>query len=281
MLATLLAVGLDPNRSIIFNQSAVRAHSELMWILSCHASMGYLSRMTQWKAKMSLPDDASPLDTSSKATLKLGLFSYPVLQAADILVHGATHVPVGHDQAQHLEFARECASSFNHIYGNILVQPETLISPAKRVMSLTDPSSKMSKSAENPKSRILLTDAHDVISKKIKSALTDSIEGITYEPGKRPGVSNLVEVMYHLQPEEGRFSCQEIAEECHDLPMRVFKERVAELIDLRLEPIRERYQQLMGEDGGKSLARVADFGAMNASASAEATMEKVRHVVGL
>jgi len=149
------------------------------------------------------------------------------------------------------------------------------------VMSLTDPSSKMSKSAENPKSRILLTDPRQVILKKIKSALTDSTEGVTYEPNKRPGVSNLVEIMYHLQSEEGRFSRQEIAEECEGLSMRVFKERIAELIDLRLEPIRERYHELMGEDDGKSLARVADFGAMNASASAEATMEKVRNVIGL
>ncbi|TEY80578.1 hypothetical protein BOTCAL_0037g00340 [Botryotinia calthae] len=105
-LATLLAIGLDPERSTVFYQSSVAAHTELMWILSCTASMGYLSRMTQWKSKLSLEDDASPLDGDKKSKLKLGLFSYPVLQAADILVHKATHVPVGEDQTQHLEFAR-------------------------------------------------------------------------------------------------------------------------------------------------------------------------------
>ena len=169
LLAALLAVGLDPDRSIIFYQSSVPAHSELMWILSCNASVGYLSRMTQWKvchstgpslpfisplmtfplprreekariraremlisstfqSKLSLSEDASVLDERAKAALKHGLFSYPILQAADILVHRATHVPVGEDQRQHLEFARECATNFNHVYGGAhLVLPETMI----------------------------------------------------------------------------------------------------------------------------------------------------------
>jgi len=125
-LAALLAAGIDPKRSILFYQSAVAAHSELMWILSCRASVGYLSRMTQWKSKLSLGDSATMLDERAKSSLKLGLFSYPVLQAADILVYRASHVPVGDDQRQHLEFARECANSFNSAYGHHLVCPETL-----------------------------------------------------------------------------------------------------------------------------------------------------------
>lgn len=127
-LATLLAVGLDPERSTIFYQSAVPEHTELMWILSCTASVGYLSRMTQWKSKLTLSDEVSALDsTSAKARLKLGLFSYPVLQAADILLYGATHVPVGEDQVQHLEFARQCADQFNAVHGEILVKPQTVL----------------------------------------------------------------------------------------------------------------------------------------------------------
>ncbi|KAF1981783.1 tryptophanyl-tRNA synthetase [Aulographum hederae CBS 113979] len=280
MLATMLAIGLDPHRSIIFYQSSVPAHSELMWILSCSASMGYLSRMTQWKSKMSLPDDASPLDTSSKAALKLGLFSYPVLQGADILVHSATHVPVGHDQSQHLEFARELSNGFNHIYGPILSQPTTILSPAKRIMSLKEPTLKMSKSHADPKSRILLTDSRDEISKKIKTALTDSITGVSYDPETRPGVSNLVEIVYHLN-DGAAPSCEAIAKDCQDLSIKAFKEMVADCIDAKLSGIRERYYEILNEEGGSGLRRVADMGGMNAAASAEATMEKVRDAVGL
>ena len=195
-LAMLLAAGLDPKRSIIFHQSAVPAHTELMWILSCQASTGYLSRMTQWK-------DKTANERENTERLKLGLFSYPVLQAADVLVHGATHVPVGHDQAQHLEFAREVATGFNHAFGQeILVPPETLISPAKRIMSLTEPTTKMSKSHSNPESRILLTDSDSEIQSKIKSAVTDSDYSISYDPEKRPGISNLIDILYHCSPED-------------------------------------------------------------------------------
>lgn len=141
MLAAFLAVGLDPARSILFHQSSVPAHSELHWILSCDASMGWLSRMTQWKTKLGEQDMASLLSPTSnpnqKERMKLGLFSYPVLQSADILVHRATHVPVGEDQLQHVEFARNCASQFNHHFGDkkeILPLPEFRVSPAKRVM---------------------------------------------------------------------------------------------------------------------------------------------------
>ncbi|KAI9661668.1 MAG: Tryptophan--tRNA ligase, mitochondrial [Bathelium mastoideum] len=217
MLAALLAVGLDPQRSIIFYQSTVPAHTDLMWILSSAASMGYLSRMTQWKSKLDLPDNASPFDPTVKAKLKLGLFSYPVLQAADILVHRATHVPVGHDQSQHLEFARECANGFNHNYGRVLVAPDTLLSPAKRVMSLTEPHLKMSKSHANPKSRILITDGCEEIEKKIKGALTDSVSGISYDLVERPGVSNLLDIMFHLQDDNKQASLEELVKDCVEL----------------------------------------------------------------
>lgn len=296
MLAALLAVGLDPSRSTIFHQSSVPAHAELMWVLSCTASMGYLSRMTQWKSKLSLPDDASALDEgrgskSSAAALKLGLFSYPVLQAADILVHRATHVPVGEDQRQHLEFARECAAGFNHTYGGtaggggkttrILVPPETIVSPARRVMSLTDPTKKMSKSDANAASRVLITDPPQDIRKKIMRAVTDSQSGfVSYDPAGRPGVSNLLEILSILEGENR--SPDEVARglEGSQHPLKALKERTADAVVTELRDVRERYLELMGNDDGKALDDLEALGAEKARASANATMKLVKEAVG-
>lgn len=273
-LAMLLAIGLDPRRSTIFHQSDVPAHSELMWILSCQASTGYLGRMTQWKEKTSGEKENSE-------RLKLGLFSYPVLQAADVLLHQTTHVPVGHDQAQHLEFAREVANGFNHVYGDgLLTVPETLISPAKRVMSLTQPASKMSKSHPNAKSRILLTDREDVIRSKIKIAVTDSIEGVTYDPEKRPGVSNLLDLIYHTAYPDGIEGGQEaLARDMAGLSMRAVKDRAADCIESVIKPVREVYEQVIEND--QLLSDVAEQGAQDARTSASKTMENVKRAVGL
>ena len=271
--AMLLAVGLDPKRSIIFHQSAVPGHAELMWILSCQASTGYLSRMTQWKEKA-----AGERENSEK--LKLGLFSYPVLQAADVLVHRATHVPVGHDQAQHLEFAREVANGFNHIYGDgVLVPPDTLISPAKRVMSLTDAKLKMSKSHPNPNSRILLTDSEEEIRSKIKTAITDSENSITYEPERRPGVSNLLDILYYTSPKAQYASIDDVVREMDGVSFRVFKELVAANVEATVRPIRERYGELVGRKA--YLDGTAIGGAEKAARSAELTLKRVKEAVGL
>ncbi|EPS26084.1 hypothetical protein PDE_01020 [Penicillium oxalicum 114-2] len=274
--ATLLAVGLDPKRSTIFYQSEVPAHAELMWILSTVASMGYLSRMTQWKSKLQLPEDTTLEQADARAQLRLGLFSYPVLQAADILVHRATHVPVGEDQRQHLEFSRYTANSFNHLYGSIFPIPEAQISPAKRVMSLKEPTSKMSKSHSDPKSRILLTDSPTTIQKKIKVALTDSQPNITYDPAHRPGVSNLIEILSHF---EGQ-SCEEIATSFDGASLRALKEHVAERISHHLMEIRERYESMMGDQTGY-LDAVAQQGAEAAQGNAQETMRMVRDAMGL
>ncbi len=280
MLASLLAVGLDPTRCIIFAQSNVKQHAELMWILSCGASMGYLSRMTQWKSKMNLPDSASPLATSSsKDQLKLGLFSYPVLQAADILLYNTTHVPVGEDQAQHLEFTRELAIGFNHLYGSILTVPETQLSPAKRVMSLLEPTKKMSKSDPRPKSRILITDSRDTINSKLKSALTDSIDGVSYDPQARPGVSNLIDLIYHFD-NAGAASPEELARDLESLSMRALKEKTADAVEQGVSPIRERYQELMRGDQ-HDLVALAESGARKAEAIAESTMQQIRNSMGM
>ncbi|RDL35066.1 Uncharacterized protein BP5553_06997 [Venustampulla echinocandica] len=278
-LATLLAIGLDPERSILFHQSSVFAHTELMWILSCTASMGYLSRMTQWKSKLSLTDDTSPLEESAKSKLKLGLFSYPVLQAADILVHRATHVPVGEDQSQHLEFARECVTNFNHAYGPHLIAPKTIMSPAKRVMSLQEPHLKMSKSHVDPRSRILITDTPEIIYKKLMSALTDSTNSISYDPVARPGVSNLLELLSHFDA-EGR-DAQKLAVVYGDLGLGQFKKVVATTISESLAGIREKYAQVLNQDGGAYLDHVEREGARRARENANATMAIVREAVGL
>ncbi|KAI9824825.1 MAG: Tryptophan--tRNA ligase, mitochondrial [Phylliscum demangeonii] len=278
-LAALLAVGLDPDRSVLFFQSAVPAHTELMWILSCTASMGYLSRMTQWKSKLSLRDEASPADQDARAKLALGLFSYPVLQAADILVHRATHVPVGEDQAQHLEFARECADRFNRMYGNMLPPPSTILSPAKRVMSLKQPLLKMSKSHPDANSRILINDPLPTIKQKVGMALTDSLPTITYDPDTRPGVANLLELMACMD-ERGR-SCEALAQEYAQLSFGQLKRDVADCVSAGLAGVRDAYERVMAADDGRYLDDVAAKGGEKARRSADETMALVREAVGL
>ncbi|KAB8299880.1 hypothetical protein EYC80_000126 [Monilinia laxa] len=279
-LATLLAVGLDPERSTVFYQSSVAAHSELMWILSCTASMGYLSRMTQWKSKLSLEDDASPLDGGNKSKLKLGLFSYPVLQAADILVHRATHVPVGEDQTQHLEFARECVTNFNHAYGPHLVAPQTILSPTKRIMSLQTPTQKMSKSHPSPLSRILLTDTPETTTKKISSALTDSQNNVSYSPSERPGVTNLLTLWSSFDTQAPKRSAEQIGEECRakNLTLKDLKRETADAVNAGLEGIRKGYEMVLGDEG--YVEEVARKGGIRARENAEETMVKVREAIG-
>ncbi|OJI80033.1 hypothetical protein ASPTUDRAFT_131006 [Aspergillus tubingensis CBS 134.48] len=242
-LATLVAAGLDPDRSTIFYQSSVSAHAELFWILCTVASMGYLSRMTQWKSKLQLPEDTT-LDTSeARSKLRLGLFSYPVLQAADILVH------------------RFVITTFT---------------PAKRVMSLKEPTLKMSKSHVDERSRILLTDSPGQIHKKLKAALTDSETTITYDPLRRPGVSNLLELLSHF---EGR-SCEELVLEFQSASLRALKENLAHKISNHLQPVREKYFSLM-EDKTGYLEDISEKGARAARANAELTMTRVREAMGL
>ncbi|KAK0629822.1 hypothetical protein B0T17DRAFT_526647 [Bombardia bombarda] len=280
MFAALLAIGLDPSRSIIFYQSMVPAHSELQWILSCTASTGYLNRMTQWKSKLSLKDNVSLSSNEAKQTLKHGLFSYPILQAADILVHRATHVPVGEDQRQHLEFARECVTNFNHTYGtSCLVAPETILSPVKRVMSLRSPLQKMSKSDADATSRILLTDSAHAIKNKVLKAVTDSQDGISYDPVGRPGVSNLVELASYFDA-AGRTPEQLVeAEFGAGVSLKALKNRVAEAVDAELAPIRERYAEYLAK--GELIDRLVEEGAEKARESAEGTMRLVREAVEL
>lgn len=273
----MLAIGIDPENVALFYQSSVPAHSELMWILSCTASVGYLSRMTQWKSKLNI-SDKSNMNDKAASNLKLGLFSYPVLQAADILVHRATHVPVGEDQRQHLEFARECVTNFNATYGNHLVPPQTTTSPVQRVMSLQNPTEKMSKSSKSPKSRISIIDSPEEIKAKIKAATTDSIPGINYNREERPGISNLLDIMAIFDP-EGR-KAQELGEQYSDLSPKQLKEMVSDAVIGGLDGIRDRYAELL-DKGDKYLDSIEAIGAEKARKSAEETMQVVREAVGL
>ncbi|CAJ2505970.1 Uu.00g001000.m01.CDS01 [Anthostomella pinea] len=279
MLAALIAIGLDPERSILFYQSSVSQHAELMWILSCTASMGYLSRMTQWKSKLQMSNKGEDLDDAAAARLKLGLFSYPVLQAADILVHGATHVPVGHDQKQHLEFARECATNFNHKFANVLVPPETVLTNSPRVMSLMNPNNKMSKSAPNEKSRILIMAEPQEIHQRIMGAVTDFENVVTYEPRRRPGVANLLELLAQCSP--NYVAPAVLAEKMAGASLGELKQQVSRAVTAELGGIRDRYHDLLSRHGGKYLDEIEEAGAEKARKSAEETMRAVRYAVGL
>lgn len=246
--AAYIACGIDPEKSIIFPQSAVSMHAELAWILNCHTPLGWLNRMTQFKEKTG----------ENKESAALGLYAYPVLMAADILVYHATHVPVGADQKQHLELARDIAGAFNRAYppsvppasggdergGGFFPLPEPIILPtAARVMSLTDGTRKMSKSDPSDYSRITLTDDADAIANKIKKAQTDSEPSLSFDEETRPSVANLLTIYAAL---EGSAPPQ-VVEKFSNLKTGQFKTQLAELAVEKLSPITARMRELMAD----------------------------------
>jgi len=258
----LMACGIDPNRSMFYFQSQVPQHAELSWILGTMTPTGVLNRMTQYKEK------------AEAAGANLGLYSYPVLMAADILLYRANLVPVGDDQRQHLEMTRDLADRFNNRFGEVFPIPDALI-PEKsaRVMSLTDPTSKMSKTHPNDKSRVLILDSPDVIRKKIKSAVTDSEPTVRYDWDVKPGISNLLEIMSGCTER----SVDDLAAEYVDAGYGTFKEAVAEAVATKLAPVRSAYQQLA--DG--EVARLMQKGALDARTRAEGFQQEIRRVTGL
>ena len=263
----LLASGIDPEKSVLFQQARVPQHTELAWILGCITSTGQLSTMTQWKTKKN----------NTKAPC-LGLFSYPVLMTADILLYRGTHVPVGNDQQQHLELARNIAANFNSIFGEMFPKPDPMFTAAPRMMSLRDPSSKMSKSDFSANSRIDLTDTSDVVQRRIRKAVTDSVPFITYDPTGRPGVSNLLQLYASLGPESIN-TPEEAAQHLHDLDMAQFKDAVTDAVVTHLTPIQAEMKRLHGADA--YVDAVLDAGAAQAQAHADETMAEVRSLVGL
>ncbi len=230
----LIALGVDPERSLLYTQSQVMEHADLAWILSTMVPMGVLNRMTQYKEK-----------TAAGFASNVGLFSYPVLMAADILLYRANLVPVGDDQRQHIEMTRDLAERFNNRFEEIFPIPEPYVpDTSARVMSLTDPAAKMSKSDGQVKSRILITDSPDVIRKRIRSAVTDSDPEVRYDVEEKPGISNLLEIMAACT---GR-SIDHLVDEYSTGGYGVFKDAVADVVIDELAPFKPRYEELSNAD---------------------------------
>ncbi|NIA25342.1 MAG: tryptophan--tRNA ligase [Gammaproteobacteria bacterium] len=257
----LMAVGIDPDRSLLYYQSQVREHVELAWLLATITSLGQLNRMTQFKEK------------ADKGGENLGLYAYPVLMASDILIHKAHYVPVGEDQTQHLEVTRDLAQRFNARFGEEFPIPEQITPEiGARVMSLKDPTAKMSKSAPDASSRIHIIDPPDVIRKKFKTAVTDSGHEIEYDTLKKPGVSNLLDILALFT---GR-TIDDLVAQYHDMPYGYFKEVVAEAVVEGLAPVRELYEALVDAEVDAIMRR----GTMVARDRAENEMASVRAKMG-
>lgn len=262
-LALFLACGINPHRSTIFVQSHVSGHSQLAWVLNCFATMGEAGRMTQFKEKAAADRDS----------VNLGLFDYPVLMAADILLYGADLVPVGEDQKQHLEFTRDLAQRFNHRFGQVFTMPEAHISPYGRIMSLADPTRKMSKTDENPATYIALLDDTDTVRKKIARAVTDSGSQVACHPS-RPGISNLLSIYSGVTGEP----MAAIEARCQGQGYGKFKEDLAEVLVNFLRPIRERYKMIVGNRA--NLETVLQQGAAVANERSRKMLADVHHALG-
>ena len=267
--ATFIASGIDPNKSIIFNQSMVSAHAEAAWILSCTSKIGWLNRMTQFKEKAG----------KDKEKASIGLYSYPVLMAADILLYDATHVPVGDDQKQHLELCRDIAQKFNNDFDafDFLKVPEPLIHKKfSRIMSLKDGIKKMSKSDPSDLSRINLTDGKDEIINKIKKAKTDaslmpeSIEDLN----KRPEVENLLVIYSSLNNQNLEKSISEFQRQ----NFSEFKKRLSDVLIEKIEPISREIKKLLNDE--KYLDRILLEGSNKAGKIASKKVEEIKQIVG-
>src|SRR5215210_6622235 len=266
MAAIFIAIGLDPERSVIFRQSRVSEHTELAWLLNCIAKVGELSRMTQFKDKS---------QRGGAESASVGLYDYPVLQAADILLYNAHLVPVGEDQRQHLELTRTLARRFNGLYGETFVVPEPMIlETGARVMALDDPTSKMSKSSPTPAGYVALFDEPDVIRRKIRRAKTDSGTEVVASPDK-PAIANLLSVYAAMS---GR-SVPEIEAEYRGKGYGDFKKDLAEVVVDVLSPIREQTLELM--DDPRELDEVLEAGAEKARGVARSTLHDAWAKLGL
>ncbi len=265
--AQYLALGLDPQKNIIFVQSQVHQHTELSWILNCLTPMGYLNRMTQFKEK----------SEKYVKNINTGLYTYPVLMAADILLYQADLVPVGEDQRQHLELTRDIVGFFENRYGEgILKMPEAYVGKmGARIMSLQDPDKKMSKSDENDKNYVSIIDDAKKIEKKIKSATTDSGTEIKFDPENKAGLSNLMTIYSVLS---GKSTAQ-LEKDYAGKMYGHLKVDLADLVVQTLKPVREKYDDLMKNKD--YLDQLMKSGAERAEARARPTLEKVYQAVGL
>lgn len=266
ILATYIAAGLDPEKNTLFIQSQVKEHAELGWILDCYTYMGELSRMTQFKDKAAKHAD----------NINAGLFTYPALMAADILLYKADLVPVGEDQRQHLEITRDIAERFNKLYGKTFVIPEAYVrKESARIMGLQDPESKMSKSATNPNDVIFVEDEPEVIMKKFKKAVTDSENKIKFDPENKPGVSNLMQIYSAITNK----SMQEIEIEFEEKGYGDFKVAVANSVIDKLKPVQEKYKEIL--QNKDYLKEIYTKGAERARKLASKTLEEVKNKIGI
>ncbi|MBR4459400.1 MAG: tryptophan--tRNA ligase [Clostridia bacterium] len=264
LAAIYIATGIDPKKSLIFCQSHVSGHAELGWILSCFTYMGELNRMTQFKAKSAAHAD----------NINAGLFTYPVLMAADILLYQANLVPVGADQKQHLELCRDIAMRFNGVYGDVFTIPEGYIpKTGARVMSLQEPTKKMSKS-DPEETFISLLDTPDNVRRKLKRAVTDSDGEIRFDPENKPGVSNLLSILSALSGEEIDAICAELQGQGYG----ALKARVTDCVIATLEPLQAEFRRLMGDKG--YIQGVIDENAKIANGIALRTLRKVQKKIG-
>ena len=269
-LATFIASGIDYKKSIIFNQSSVSAHSEGAWILSCVARMGWLNRMTQFKEKAG----------KDKEKASVGLYAYPVLMAADILLYDATHVPVGHDQKQHLELCRDIAQRFNNDFEapDFLKTPEPLIQKQfSRIMSLKDGTKKMSKSDPSDLSRINLTDDKDLIVNKIKKAKTDSMPmpSIKEDLNKRPEANNLLGIYSSLSNQD----LEQSKNEFNGKNFSEFKEKLSDLLVEKINPISREIKRLLND--AKYLDDILLEGSQKADRIASIKIKEIKKIIGI
>ena len=263
--ALLIAAGLDPEKSTLFVQGHNPNHAELSWILSCYTQFGELSRMTQFKDKSAKHPD----------NINAGLFTYPVLMAADILLYQADLVPVGIDQKQHLELARNVAQRFNGIYGDVFTIPDGYITKTTaKVMSLQEPTKKMSKSDENVNAFVAVLDDPDTILRKFKRAVTDSDACVRFDPENKPGVSNLMAIYSTITGQ----TMEEIEQEFAGKGYGDFKPAVAEAVIEELRPIQERFRQFIGDKA--YLEQCYKDNAPKAQRIARKTLQKVMKKVG-
>lgn len=265
-LALYIACGIDPEKSTLFMQSHVPEHTELAWLLNCFTHMGLLNRMTQFKDK----------SQQHAKNINAGLFTYPVLMAADILLYDADIVPVGDDQKQHLELARELANRFNHRFGEVFNVPEPYI-PAQgsRIMSLQEPSQKMSKSDANQNSFIALLDASDVARKKIMRCVTDSDNEIRFDAENKPGLSNLLTLFASVSGE----SIDNLVLQYQHQGYGALKTGCADAVVAFLEPIQEKFRQIRPEID--ELNKILRAGKVKAQAKASMKLSRVKEVLGL
>ena len=264
-LAQYIACGLDPHKVTLFVQSHVPAHAELGWVLNCYTMFGELSRMTQFKDKSAKHAD----------NINGGLFTYPALMAADILLYQADFVPVGDDQKQHVELCRDVAIRFNNIYGDVFTIPQAYIPRVgARIMSLTDPTSKMSKSDKDPNGCVHLLETPEEIMRKFKRAVTDSDTAVRYDPAEKPGVANLMQI-YSCATGE---SFDEIEKEFLGRGYGAFKTAVGDAVVEQLRPIREETKRILADKA--YLESVYRMGAEKAAATANPTLRKVYKKLG-